>query len=356
MERAVSSSRGYFLGQIIDDLDGIAHQVESRARLGFLDLNRMLEDFFRDFLNLLLNGDFRNLNERRSNEPGLDLGSARLRIGVQVTSRATSKKVNDTLSKVTDEQLNAYDRILILAIGEKQGSYTLDQSLVARTKFDEEDIWDVTEICRRATSLSIVPLQELHRLVNAEVARVRVELELPRADGSYPTGLESYIEQVGRPSYSDGSVFYHSDAASGIYENQEEAENDLRYLADQLAELPRISREFLALLMQRSEPPRGIGSYHYRTNVDLIDRISRYPDTKGELRFLMDRGFISYDEPDEVGASAYFSIHLPVTNAKSHFFEAFCGFLTDRGFELKRVIVHLDFSAFGITASTNGNV
>lgn len=355
-ERVLSSSRGYFLGQIIDDLDGIAHQVENRARLGFLDLNRMLEDFFKDVLNVVLDGDFRNLNEQRSNEPGLDLGSDRLRIGVQVTSSASSKKVNDTLSKVTDQQLNAYDRIIILVIGDRQGSYALDPNAVARTNFSISDIWDLTELCRRATSLSLVQLQDLHRLVNAEVARVRVELELPRPDGSYPTGLESYIEQVGRPTFSDGSVFFESEAAQGAYETVDEAAADLRALAERLAQLPRISREFFALLVEKSEDPRGIGSYSRRSNADLIVRISRYPDTEGELRFLMDRGFISYDPPEEMGTSAYFSIHLPGAKPRGgHFYDAFFGFLADPGFDLKRVFVSLDFSTFGAAVLANPN-
>lgn len=346
----MSSSRGYFLGQVIDDLDGIAHQVENRARLGLLDLNRMLEDFFKEVLDIILDGDFRNLNAQRSNEPSLDLGSTRLRVGVQVTSRANSAKVNDTLSKITDEQLQAYDRIVVLVIGEAQGSYKLDSDLVAKTNFNPEDIWDVTELCRQATSLSLLKLQDLHRLVTAEVARVRVELELPRADGSYPTGLDSYIEEVGRPTFSDASLFIASPAVEGIYATAEDAASDLRDLAITLAELPRISREFLAFVVAKSEAPRVAGAYRRRANGDLIERFSRYPDTRGELRLLEDRGFLSHEEPDEPGRSPYYDIHLPVRGRNEYFYESFFGFLADAGFDLKRVLVSLDFSVFGVAA------
>lgn len=272
----------------------------------------------------------------------------RLRIGVQVTSRATSAKVNSTLSKVTDAQLQAYDRIVVLVIGEAQSSYTLDPVLVARTGFDPKDIWDVTELCRQATSLSLLKLQELHRLVAAEVARVRVELELPRADGSYSTGLDSYIEQVGRPAYSDGSLFIASPAAAGLYATAEDAASDLRDLALSLAELPRISREFLAFVIAKSEPPTIAGAYRRRANADLLERFSRYPDTRGELRLLEDRGFLSREEPDERGRSPYYEIHLPVRGLNEYFYEGFFAFLEDHpGFDLKRVLVSLDFSPFG---------
>lgn len=346
----MSSTRGYFLGQVIDDLDGIAHQVQNRARLGLLDLNRLLEDFFKDVLDIMLDGEFRNLNAHRSNEPGLDLGSTRLGIGVQVTSRATSAKVNATLTKVTDEQLQAYDRIVILVIGDGQSSYTLDTDALTRTGFDTNDIWDVTELCRQATSLSLLKLQQLHQLVSAEVARVRVELELPRADGSYPTGLDSYIEQVGQPAFSDASLYFASSAAAGIYSTAEDAASDLRDLALTLAELPRISREFLAFIVSKSEPPTVAGATRRRANADLIQRFSRYPDTIGELRFLEDRGFISRDDPDEPGRSPYYEVHLPLRTGNEYFYEGFFAFLEDAEVDVKQVLVSLDFSPFGEAA------
>lgn len=343
----MSSSRGYFLGQVVDDLDSIARQVENRAKIGWLDLHRMLEDFFKDALNILLDGDFRNLNEHRSNEPGLDLGCKRLRIGVQVTARATSQKINDTLTKVSDEHLAAYDRICILVIGDKQGSYTLDADAVKRTNFDESGIWDVTELCRRATALPLPKIQELHQLVSMEVARVRVELEVPRPDGTYPTGLEGYIEQVGTPTRSDGSLFFASASAEGAYETAEEAAWDLNALADELAALPRISREFFELMVTRREQGSGWQRDSFRVNADLIERISRYPDTEGELRLLSDRGFISYDQPEEYGRSPYWRLHLPLGRKREYFYDAFFHFIETEDVNTKRVLVNLDFSTFG---------
>lgn len=66
------SSRGHFLGQIVDDLDAIASQVRQRCAVGQNDLNRVLEDFFKEILNLVRGANLRNLNKDRSNAPGLD--------------------------------------------------------------------------------------------------------------------------------------------------------------------------------------------------------------------------------------------------------------------------------------------
>jgi hypothetical protein len=95
------SSRGTFVGLIIDDLDSISHQVKRRCELGQSDLNSVLENFFRDILNLTLNAALVNLNKRRSNEPGLDLGdsTSKRKIAFQITSRSDPAKIKDTLTK-----------------------------------------------------------------------------------------------------------------------------------------------------------------------------------------------------------------------------------------------------------------
>lgn len=41
-------TRGYFIGQVIDELTAVSQQVKSRAGLQLFDLNRYLEDFFKD--------------------------------------------------------------------------------------------------------------------------------------------------------------------------------------------------------------------------------------------------------------------------------------------------------------------
>ena len=44
---------------------------ESRSGLQLFDLNRYLEDFFKDILNIVYDYKLINLNEERSNNPGL---------------------------------------------------------------------------------------------------------------------------------------------------------------------------------------------------------------------------------------------------------------------------------------------
>ncbi|WP_336273383.1 SMEK domain-containing protein [Vreelandella indica] len=66
-------TRGHLIGEIFDELTSIAQQVFTRCQLGLTDLNRYLEDFFKDYLNEVLSLSLVNLNNERGNEPDLDL-------------------------------------------------------------------------------------------------------------------------------------------------------------------------------------------------------------------------------------------------------------------------------------------
>jgi hypothetical protein len=97
-----------------------------------MDLNRHVEDFIKEVLNLVLDINLRNLNEGNSNEPGIDLGGIKSGWAFQVTSDRSSEKVNTTLEKLTDEQVKAYSKIRILIVGSKQRRYSsLDTNLSA---------------------------------------------------------------------------------------------------------------------------------------------------------------------------------------------------------------------------------
>lgn len=110
-------------------MTAVSHQVQSRAGLQLYDLNRYLEDFLKAILNTVLGCNLKNLNEERSNNPGLDLGDEKQGIAFQITSTKTSDKVNETLKKAADQK-DTFPTIYVLIVGGKQGSYTLTPELV----------------------------------------------------------------------------------------------------------------------------------------------------------------------------------------------------------------------------------
>ncbi|WP_041232919.1 SMEK domain-containing protein [Cylindrospermum stagnale] len=120
-------TRGYFIGEIIDELANIANQVDNRCKLGLIDLNKYLEDFFKEILNKILDISLENLNNERSNAPGLDLGDSLKGKAFQITSEKTSDKINHTLKTIVDNNIDQYKDIYVLIIGYKQKKYTPNQ-------------------------------------------------------------------------------------------------------------------------------------------------------------------------------------------------------------------------------------
>jgi hypothetical protein len=192
-------TRGYFVGEIVDALSDVAGQVLTRSKLGLTDINKHAEDFFKTILNNLLWLSLVNLNADRSNEPGLDLGDKTSGVAFQITGTRTSEKVNATLKRLSDDQIKAYPKIRVLMIAGKQSSYTLDPALCARASFSENEIWDIDDLCKRCMDLPIDVLQLLYNQLRSELARVAIELEIPDADGKYPTTLVDFIEAIPKP-------------------------------------------------------------------------------------------------------------------------------------------------------------
>lgn len=340
-------TRGYFIGEIVDALSDVAGQVNTRGRLGLTDLNKHAEDFFKTILNYLLSLSLDNLNSDRSNQPGLDLGDKINKVAFQITATRTSAKVNDMLAALSDEQIKTYSKIRVLMIAGKQSSYTVNGALSARTFFKKEDIWDISDLGKLCMDLPVDVLQLLYNHVRSELTRIKIELEIPDADGKYQTSLADFIEAIPTPRISDLVKFNNFLENQGIGEDLDRTQKSFATLSAALKKLPRITREFLVMLIERreTERPHRVGSYdRIEINADKLIRISRYPDNDGELRVLDSYGFLRFDEPEEHGESAYWRIFLPGFSLDG--FLALLEHVDAAKVPLSQPLVALDFSAF----------
>lgn len=344
-------TRGHYLGEIIDELSTIATQVKLRNTLGLTDLSVYAENFFKDVLNVLLGLNLTNLNENRANEPGLDLGDEGKSFAFQVTSTATADKVNKTLGKITDQQAQKYKKIVVLVIGKRKLSYTLNPKLAAKLGFTVDDIWDIDSLARQAISLEIDALQTLHRTVRSNVARLRVELELPDEDGKYPTsGFDHWEKQV-KPEIGTGSrfiKFFESEYEVELdEENKLEISKALNILGKNLSNLPRITREFLAILYERREHGRSKRCQDDMAVHLLLSKVERTylgGDLHGELAILDHAGFAHKDDDDpyEYGPPEIF-----LTVSKNEDLQAgFANFVEKNKLSFRTVIGAVDLSAF----------
>ncbi|WP_353932867.1 SMEK domain-containing protein [Okeanomitos corallinicola TIOX110] len=358
-------TRGYFIGEIIDELANIAHQVDNRCKLGLTDLNKYLEDFFKEILNRLLDFHLENLNNERSNAPGLDLGDALNHIAFQITSQKKSDKINDTLNTVLEHNIQEYNDIYILIIGYKQKSYAEKKELWNKLNFKKENIWDINTICKEVIDLPLDKLQSIHQYIKKEVIRVKIELEIPNQDGEFATNIKNYIEPIAKPKFNENSlkVYYeyyiHNNFGGDDY-SMDDIKQAFDFLAKELAKLPRITREFYAFLLERMDEnslqeAHG-GKFYYRFNEDRLRRICRYNDIDGEIRLLTKHEFISWDNPIPIDEEYYtgwtessYRIYIP-GDSKSYIFKNFIvdlvDFIDNKNIGYQKPIVNLDFSSF----------
>jgi hypothetical protein len=344
-------TRGHYIGEIVDELSTVAQQVAMRNRLGLTDLTVYAENFFRDVLNVLLGSHLQNLNQERSNEPGLDLGDENLKLGIQVTSRADAAKVHSTLQKITSAQAAKFTDIVVLVVGRKQGSYTLDPALCAPYQFDVDNIWDMDDLARKTVGLPIDALQKLHRLIRTEVVRLKVELEVPNEEGKYPTsGYDKWETRV-TPKVGDGEAFidYLRDEVGAELNDKEtkEIRQALQMLGKRLSRLPRITREFLVMLYERRETgkSRRFQDAWAHALYSKVEREYRGADLKGELDILEHAGFVSIDGEDPYNYGPP-EIGIRITLDSDDLATQFLDFVKAKQLDLRKVIGTADLSVF----------
>ena len=319
-----------------------------RTTLGLTDLNRFVEDFFKELLNEALDLKLVNANEERSNAPGLDLIDAVARVGYQVTSQKTSQKVNDTLETVVGLE-DRPDSIRVFVVGKKQHQYTLNAELCEVLGFGEHDIWDITDLGKVLVGLPIDSLQKIHNQVSNELAHVKIELEIPDAEGNYPTTILDYVEPIPVARLGDLNRLrdYLIEEEEAWADDFPQFEADVREFADKLAKLPRITRDFYCFLLERKDDGEPDEHGHYTFDYNRLKRICRYPEMDGEIDLLEKAGLIWFNEGDYDETA---SVTIRGQGDVGYVVVELIGFMAARGIPFRTAMVSLDFSAFGTDA------
>ncbi len=341
-------TRGYFIGEIVDDMANLAGQVRMRNALHLFDLTVVTENFFRDFLNIVLGASLKNLNAERSNAPGLDLGDESMAIGIQVTSSATTAKVNQTLGVITADQSLKYKKFIVLGLNKRQQTYAIDQSLATKYGFTTDDIWDLDTLARKAIDLQIDDLQTLFNLVRSNSARVRIELEVADENGNYPTSGYEMWEQRVNPKVGDGAAFSRFvENQSGDAPDGELIQKALNKLGEDLARLPRLTREFLAMLYERRErgQTRRFSDGWEHLLLSKVQREYRGDDLEGEIEILRHAGFldVSGEDKDELGPP---EIGITIPTESDELKIDFVSFVNETNLGFKSVIGSVNLSDF----------
>jgi len=192
-------NRAMLISGINHYLTHLRMSVSQLNSLNLQDINIHAETFFRDFLNLLLGYDLKNINIIEKNARAVDLADESERIAIQVTSTPDLAKIKHTHRGFVDGGLGSkYDRLVVLIIGEKlryrestlESNAGFSMSLV-------EDVWDVGELLRKIADL---PLDKLKRCF--DLLREELHIAVPRESNEVHT-LMRVIEVL---SAADGDL------------------------------------------------------------------------------------------------------------------------------------------------------
>ena len=350
-------TRGHLIGNVIDSWAAVKGQAEMRCRLNLTDLPIYLEDYFCTILNIVRGTALVNRNTDEANAPGIDLADPAAEEYWQVTVQNTSAKINGTLEKASQESLPK-GSVYVLIIGSKQSSYSaVDAGSAETLGFRVADhVWDLSDLAKATVSLPLDRLRDLYDYVRAEESRVHVEMEVPAADGTFPTSFEDFVDEIPQPRLCGIDRLYHYLRTEGGLEAEHEAldrtriEADLSSLAARLRRLPRITREFYAYLIDNVEDtsPSVFGN-RYVVNYDAVTRNARrYDDIDGEVSILSHYKFVWPPDPGD-RREPYDPDMLTLLNHGEHdtFLTELVDFMTANEVSPRYPFVHLDFSPLG---------
>jgi hypothetical protein len=240
-------TRGHYIGKIVDDLALLKSQIETRNKLQLFDLTKFCEDFVKELLNIVYDLNLINLNGERSNNPGIDLGDKENAIAYQVTATKISQKINETLSVLTESQIAAYNSINIFIVGTKQGSYTkVENTPSKKIDFDvNRNIIDIDDLLKDIVVLEVEKLDDLFALFKREFRQIRIELEIVDFEGNFKSSLYNQLEL--KPNTPPLNASKMKDFLNG----GDVTFKSVRILYNRLASVPRISREFIAIIAER---------------------------------------------------------------------------------------------------------
>lgn len=242
-------TRGIYIGQIVDDLATLKYQIDLRNKLGQFDLTKFCEDFVKEILNTTYNYSLSNLNKTRSNNPGLDLGDEKSGIAFQVTSQNTKAKIEKTFGAIKADQLKVFKDIYIFIVGDRQGSYSISKTFCKTHNFEvSKNIIDLNSLLRDIVLLDIDQLEILYSLFKKEFRQVKIELEPVDSEGNFESSYYNSIEK--RPSSPPKNGLKFLGPKDKHYKKEFD---DLVELYEDLASVPRLTREILAIIVDRGK-------------------------------------------------------------------------------------------------------
>lgn len=188
-----------------DVVSRLERQVELATVQGRTDINLALEDAFIPILKATYNlPNLINLNRKRKNYPGIDLGDDHDRVSFQITSTTTLDKVKSTVQQFMDRAYyNSFDELYVLMLVPKRASYSqpaIDRLLTEQFFFNcKKHIIDLGDLLREVSALRITAqeriLQEFEHILGEAEAFTSFSTEAIET----PTTITSNLQAIEIP-------------------------------------------------------------------------------------------------------------------------------------------------------------
>ena len=153
---------------IADKLAYMESQIKRYGEIRLLDENTAMEDVVCELLNIMYGYHLQNLNRKKENFPGIDLGDETSRVAVQVTSNTSRNKVSETIKKFEQHGCaKQYDKLIVFILGTRS-NFQKEFSTNTVQFTAEDNIMDFTTLTKRLKELDLQTLKRVHDYLEGE--------------------------------------------------------------------------------------------------------------------------------------------------------------------------------------------
>ena len=144
-------------------------KLQNLGSMNLFDAHNLSEDSICELLNIIFEYRLSNLNSLKMNFPAIDLGDKSNSLCVQVTSTKSSSKIQQTIDKFNENNLNKdYEELFIIILGKKQKKYP-KFNLPKEFTFDPKNqIIDFRDLLNLIKSKPINKLEKISKILQNE--------------------------------------------------------------------------------------------------------------------------------------------------------------------------------------------
>jgi hypothetical protein len=158
------------LKMITERITWLATLCEVRGAIHLLDGNTISHEFFCRLLNEIYDLNLLVLDRIQANFPAIDLGDETKKRSFQITVDKSSDKIQTTLDMYVNHNLaKIYDKMQVIVIGKKQGSYEGVKVPDGLSFVPDDDIIDTKGLIKFIDTLSTEKLETIAKIVKAEI-------------------------------------------------------------------------------------------------------------------------------------------------------------------------------------------